>query len=349
MKTLSPILRHFLSLVLACFPLAAETATWQAELAFARLLGKYDIPGGALAVARNGQILTSRGFGNVEPESELPLASCTKVITRAAVMILVKDGKLRLDQPAWGTVAELLPPHRDPRLDRITIGQLLDHSGGWDRTLTKVDVVAANLKTAEPLRAVAAAPLDFDPGGRRRYSNAGALLLGAIVERTSGQPFERFVKTRILDPLGMKQTRWSRTPGIREWGSAAGWMASMADLARLADGIDRLVDEPRGAWAQSGALHDWGLAWVYRSAEGVTVAWAVNRSPERGDFRAEAQEAVLSALGITERPPQEEAGEGEGAGLRRKSPKTPPNQMRPPVYNPKKHRPLVYRKPKIRR
>ncbi|MBZ2178401.1 MAG: beta-lactamase family protein [Acidobacteria bacterium] len=349
MRALSTILRHFLILVMAGLPLAAERATWQAELAFARLLGKYDIPGGALAVARNGEILTSRGFGNVEPESELPIASCTKVITRAAAMLLVKDGRLRLDQPAWGTVAELLPPHRDPRLDRVTIRQLLDHSGGWDRALSKVDVVAANLKAAEPLRAVAAAPLDFDPGRRRRYSNAGALLLGAIVERASGQPFERFVKTRILDPLEMKQTRWSRTPGVREWGAAAGWTASMADLARLANGIDHLVGEPRGAWAQSGALHDWGLAWIYRSADGLSVAWAVNRSPERGDFRAEAQEAVLSALGITERPRPEEAGEGEGAGVRRKLPKPPRNQLRPPVYDSRKHRPMVYRKPKIRR
>ncbi len=289
-------------------------------MAFARLLGKYDIPGGALAVARNGEILTSRGFGNVKPESELPIASCTKVITRAAVMLLVKEGRLRLDQPAWGTVAERLPPHRDPRLDRVTILQLLDHSGGWDRGLTKVDVVAASLKAPEPWRAVAAVPLSFDPGSRRRYSNAGALLLGAIVERASGQPFERFVKTRIREPLGMKQTRWSRTPGVREWGAAAGWTASMADLARMANGIDHLVGEPRrGAWAQSGVLHDGGLAWSSRSADGLSVAWAVNRSPERGGFPGRGPGSSSERLGNLRAPQAGRRGRGRG---RRRPPET---------------------------
>jgi CubicO group peptidase (beta-lactamase class C family) len=349
MNSLSVILRHFAIVVIACLPAAAETSTWDAELAFARLLGKYDIPGGALAVARDGQVLTVRGFGNVKPESELPIASCTKAITRAAVMLLVKEGRLRLDQPAWGMVAELLPAHRDPRLDKVTIGQLLDHAGGWDRSVARVDVVAANVNSQEPLRNLASAPLDFDPGTRRRYSNAGALLLGAIVERVSGQPFERFVKTRVLDPLGMKQTRWSRTPGVKEWGSAAGWTATMADLVRFADGVDRLVGERRGSWAQSGALHDWGLAWVYRGSNGISVAWAVNRSPEQGDFSFEAKEAVLSALGTTERPVEVEAGEGEGAGARNKAPKRSQNKVKAPVYDPKKHRARVYRKPKIRR
>lgn len=350
MNSLSVILRHFAAILIACFPVAAETSTWDAELAFARLLGKYDIPGGALAVARDGQVLTARGFGNVKPESELPIASCTKAITRAAVMLLVKDGRLRLDQPAWAMVAELLPAHRDPRLDKVTIRQLLDHSGGWDRSVSRVDVVVANAKSEEPLRNLAGTPLDFDPGVRRRYSNAGALLLGAIVERASGQPFEKFVKARVLDPLGMKQTRWSRTPGVKEWGAAAGWTATMEDLVRFADGIDKLVGEQRGGWAQSGALHDWGLAWVYRGSDGLSVAWAVNRSPEQGDFSAEAKEAVLAALGTTERPEQEEAGEGEGAGARRKMPTSrTKNKVKAPVYNSKKHRAQVYRKPKIRR
>lgn len=349
MKSLSIILRHFAIVLMACFPAAAETSTWDAELAFARLLGKYDIPGGAMAVARDGRVLTERGFGNVKPESELPIASCTKAITRAAVMILVKDGKLRLDQPAWGMVAELLPPHRDPRLDQVTIRQLLDHSGGWDRSVARVDVVAASMKSEDPVGGLARTRLDFDPGTRRRYSNAGALLLGAIVERASGQSFERFVKNRILDPLGMKQTRWSRTPGVREWGSAAGWTATMGDLVRFADGIDRLVGEQRGSWAQSGALHDWGLAWVYRGSDGLSVAWAVNRSPERGDFSAEAKESVLAALGTTERPEEQEAGEGEGAGARRKAPKRSKNKVEAPVYNAKKHRARVYQKPKIRK
>jgi CubicO group peptidase (beta-lactamase class C family) len=349
MNSLSVILRHFAVIAIVSFPASAETSTWDAELAFARLLGKYDIPGGALAVARDGRVLTSRGFGNVTPDSELPIASCTKAITRAAVMLLVKDGRLRLDQPAWGMMAELLPPHRDPRLDKVTIRQLLDHSGGWDRAAARVDVVAANLKSEDPLRNLAGASLDFDPGTRRRYSNAGALLLGAIVERASGQPFERFVKARVLEPLGMKQTRWSRTPGVREWGAAAGWTASMGDLVRFADGIDRLVGEPRGAWAHSGALHDWGLAWVYRGSDGLSVAWAVNRSPERGDFAAEAKETVLAALGTTERPEQDEAGEGEGAGARRQAPSRSKNKVQAPVYDPKKHRARVYRKPKIRR
>ena len=88
-----------------------------------------------------------------------------------------------------------------------------------------------------------------------------------------------------------------------------------------------------------------GARGIPRQVDGISVAWAVDSSPMDGDFRAEAVEAILASLDSQERGVEASAGEGEGAGMRRSRTK----KFKPPVYNPKKHRPMVYKKPRIRR
>ncbi len=294
---------------------------------------------------RDGEFVSTRGFGRSADDAVFPIASCSKPITVAAAMVLVGEGRLRLDEPAWAIVPEFVSWRRDRRLDSITVRDLIEHSGGWDRTATgrDEDVVAASMKTGrttgELLRAIAGQPLDFAPGSRRQYSNVGALLLGAIVEKVSGQAYEAFVRERVLAPLGMERTGLSATSEVRRWGGAAGLAGSMPDLVRFVDSVGE------AGWAQSGALHDHGLAWMYRGADGISVAWAVDGSPVEGDFRAEAEEAILAAMGSRERSVEASAGPGEGAGMRRSRTR----KFKPPVYNSKKHRAMVYKKPRIRR
>src|SRR5678815_4081309 len=114
------------------------------EQSVSDVMQKYSIPGGAIAVVRDGKLIYARGFGYadvenktpVEPDALFRIASVSKPITSAAVMTLVQDGKLKLDDHVAPLIYDLTPAPGatvDPRWDLITIRNLLDHTGGWDR------------------------------------------------------------------------------------------------------------------------------------------------------------------------------------------------------------------------
>jgi CubicO group peptidase (beta-lactamase class C family) len=130
------------------------------------------------------------------------LASLTKVVAlTTAVMQLWERGLVDLDAP----VQRYLPAFQGPRKERVTVRQLLTHSSGlpgW-RPLY--------LEGPSPdsiLGLVYATPLDTMPGAAMVYSDLGAILLGHIVERLTGQPFDEYVAERIVRPLGMRDTRF---------------------------------------------------------------------------------------------------------------------------------------------
>ena len=106
---------------------------------------KLSIPGGAVAVMRDGKLIYARGFGYADVENKTPvqpdalfrIASVSKTITATAIMKLVEEGKLTLDDRVAPFIAHLTPAPGatvDPRWEQITIRHLLNHTGGWDRT-----------------------------------------------------------------------------------------------------------------------------------------------------------------------------------------------------------------------
>jgi len=111
--------------------------------AVTKFMLKYEIPGGALAVTSGGKMIYARGYGWADVEENLPatpaslfrIASISKPITAVAVMTLVQDGKLKLDDHALHVLnlKPLTGAKEDPRLVKITVRQLLQHTGGWDR------------------------------------------------------------------------------------------------------------------------------------------------------------------------------------------------------------------------
>jgi N-acyl-D-amino-acid deacylase len=124
----------------------ATGATGQAQAGLApfdelieSLLRKYDLPGAALAVVKDGRLVVARGYGladkeqrrAVQPDSLFRIASLSKPFTSAAILTLVERGRLRLDDRAFPLLA--LGEPSDPRLNTITIRELLLHAGGWDR------------------------------------------------------------------------------------------------------------------------------------------------------------------------------------------------------------------------
>jgi CubicO group peptidase (beta-lactamase class C family) len=193
---------------------------------------KRSIPGGAVAVMYAGRLLYARGFGYADVENKTPaqpdalfrIASISKPITSAAIMKLVEAGKLELDDLVAPYIADLTPAPGatvDPRWDQITIRQLLNHSGGWDRTKPNGGfdpmglAVPAALAVGAPVPASAETlirfmkgkPVDFNPGEKFAYSNFGFAILGVIIKRVSGMEYEDFVRSRVLLPVGATRTR----------------------------------------------------------------------------------------------------------------------------------------------
>jgi N-acyl-D-amino-acid deacylase len=188
------------------------------------------VPGGALAVVKDRRLVYARGYGWADREAKVPvkadslfrIASLSKPITGVAVMKLIEDGRLTLDTKAFSlleltpAVASLVDP--EPRLRGITIRQLLQHTGGWDRDksfdpMFRPGEIARVTNTPPPagpvavIRYMLSHKLDFDPGERYAYSNFGYCVLGRVIEKVTGQTYEEFARENILAPAGIKRMR----------------------------------------------------------------------------------------------------------------------------------------------
>jgi N-acyl-D-amino-acid deacylase len=187
---------------------------------------EHQIPGGSLAVVREGKLVHARGFGwadrdaqqPVEPESLFRIASVSKPITAVAILKLVEQGKLKVEDRVLDYLT--YEPHLeaggqfDERWRQVTIAHCLSHAGGWDRAASYDPMfqalrMAKSLQVELPIlpehiiRYQLGQPLDFDPGERYAYSNFGYSLLGRIIEKVTGQPYEEYVQDDVLKPLGI--------------------------------------------------------------------------------------------------------------------------------------------------
>ncbi len=184
------------------------------------------IPGGALAVVKDGRLVYARGYGlvdreknsAVQPDSLFRIASISKPITAVAVLKLIEDGMLAFDQKAFEIVRVDPLQKGDARLQEITIRHLLQHTGGWDRDksfdpmflsreIAKVAGVPSPAPPEVVIRYMLGQPLDFDPGSRYAYSNFGYCVLGRVIEKITGRGYEEFVRGEILAPMGIHEMR----------------------------------------------------------------------------------------------------------------------------------------------
>jgi D-alanyl-D-alanine carboxypeptidase len=166
---------------------------------------------GVVLLERGGKRVLAAAYGLADPatgrtntiDTPFNIASVGKIFTATAAGQLIDEGKLRLDDPVGRYLPELQPP-----LASITIGQLLNHSSGVGEIVTPTNQQRiAGAKTArELLKLIADQPLASDPGTRRRYSNTGPILLGAVIEAISGQSYSRYVQEHIFTPAGMSSS-----------------------------------------------------------------------------------------------------------------------------------------------
>src|ERR1051326_2116374 len=189
-----------------------------------------DIPGGALAVVKDGRLVYTRGYGWADRENKVPvkpaslfrIASISKPFTAVAVLKLIEEQTLKLDALVWDLLdlTSWIPSGKnaDQRWRQITVRHLLQHTGGWDRDKSfdpmfrsRQIASAFGLPSPPPARVIIrymlGQPLDFDPGTRYAYSNFGYCLLGRVIEKIAGTSYESFVREKVLAPIGIKQMR----------------------------------------------------------------------------------------------------------------------------------------------
>ena len=229
--------------------LPGSAHTDQVDAHAAAFIDKHKIPGLSLAVVRDGKLVKAAGYGfaNLElnspatAESAWEIGSITKHFTAQAVMLLVEDGKLGLGD-TLGQHLDGLPPAWQP----LTLRQLLTHTSGLkDWETDGLLNFHREYTDAEYMALMSPFPLDFEPGQRWSYTNTAYPLLGMVVSRVSGKPYDEFVMERIAKPLGLAGLRFNHPRDIVPH-RAAGYVDEAGRL-RKGDPLRPRIVEPNGA------------------------------------------------------------------------------------------------------
>ncbi|MFW5415875.1 beta-lactamase family protein [Nocardiopsis sp. CNT-189] len=246
-------------------PTLAETAGLTAQDVDAWLdglvpdaLARTGVPGAAVSVVHDGEILTARGFGLADTGADggdpVPVdadetlfrpGSVSKVVTATAVMRLVQDGEVDLDTD----IAEYLdfePPSSFE--EPVTIRHLLSHTAGYEERYGggisgegKVPDLGEYVKNDAPEQV-------YEPGTMPAYSNYGITLAGYIVERVGGVPFEEYLEQNVFEPLGMDSSTFAQpVPGELEGRLAKGYMTDTEPSRPF----EVVADAPAGSMSTS--------------------------------------------------------------------------------------------------
>ncbi|WDQ15781.1 serine hydrolase [Rhodopirellula sp. P2] len=258
-------------------------------------LREHRIPGASLAITDHGNLVYARGFGYadvgqrqpVTPESLFRIASISKPITAVAILQLIDQGKLSLDDKVFEVLdheAHIEEGSQiDERQNEITIQHLLQHRGGWDRdqsfdAMFRSTQFAKALGVAAPatpdtiIRVMRGKSLDFDPGERYAYSNYGYCLLGRVIEQISGETYEDYVQQHVLEPIGVTSMSIgaTRLEGRKE--NEVRYYDPRQGDSVFAQDLNSRVPQPYGAWHLE-AMDSHG-AWIASASDLVRFASA---------------------------------------------------------------------------
>jgi len=264
---------------------------------------RWKIRGASLAITKDERLVYAKGFGiangetgeQVIPGHLFRIASVSKLVTAVAVMKLHEEGLLDLDARVFGPEGILSDSiyldYRDSRIEEITIRHLLNHTAGWSRysgdpmfsslyIAHKMDVEAP-AGFSDVLRFALSRRLNYRPGSRYSYSNLGYAILGEIVARKSGMPYQDYVVMNLLKPLDIhdmhigrsyyqdkypNEVRYHSSTGkmtvhsmdgsgevvpiyyggnnIELLGPAGGWVASAPELIKFLTAVDGFTEQP---------------------------------------------------------------------------------------------------------
>lgn len=222
--------------------LGSTNSTAAYDSAITSLMSKYQVPGGAVAVINNGKLVLARGYGlsdrdNIliaHPDSLFRLASLSKQITSAVVLTLIQNGKLSLTDKPFPMLGFTPDPNKPETkvLAKITIQELLQHTGGWSREtgctncstegdpMFESETIAAAQGNPSPpdcdhiIQYMLSQPVRWTPGQVWDYSNFGYCVLGAVIEKVTGKNYASYATSSVLAPAGATgivqgQTLWA--------------------------------------------------------------------------------------------------------------------------------------------
>lgn len=232
-------------------------------------------PGAAVLIAKGDEVLFRGARGLAEIELQVPLspdhvfriASVTKMFTAATVMKLAEGGQLSLDDP----LAAFLPDF--PNAAGVTLRELLRHTAGISDVANdpQPGFGRRDVDLATRIAEIGQRPLAFAPGKSWAYSNSGFILLGGVIEKVAGEPWHLALQKRLLEPLGLKHTRYGAAAPLIP-GRAAGYSTDGdTGAVRNADFISMSI--PASAGALVSTVDDLRL-WMRALATGRVISKA---------------------------------------------------------------------------
>jgi CubicO group peptidase (beta-lactamase class C family) len=298
-----------------------------------------DVSGAVTFVARRGRTVHFEAHGLMDIESErrlrkdtiFTIASMTKPVTAVAILMLAEEGKLRVTDPVSRFIREfeamnvavpepqpgagLTAPtlfRTEPAARQITIEDLLTHTSGIvteGGSISSGEAARAPRQRTETLAdyipRIAAVPLEFQPGERWQYSPAAGFdVLARIVEVVSGQAFDRFLKTRIFDPLGMQDTAFN---------------LSDAQKSRLATSYLRRAGELERQPPRASTVYFSGGGGLMSTVEDYRrfAQMLLNRGQLQGKRLLKPQSVdLMTSVHVPDTVPGRQPGEGWGLGVR---------------------------------
>lgn len=242
-------------------------------------LSLHSIPGASVAIVKDGRLVHVRGYGFADPETEkiadpetiFRYGSVSKPITSIATMMLLDDGVLSLDDKPFEMLGHLpvMPgKNEDPRLEMITLEQLLTHSGGWNPNRNVDNAVWQAISQfgvrddSEMFRYGRSVELHSEPGTEYSYSNYATQTVGLLIEEITGSDYETWVRTNLFEPLDISTVKFGKTaladresnearyhradgnrPDIDDgamdyYGASGSWIGRAVDLVRLLNAIE---------------------------------------------------------------------------------------------------------------
>jgi CubicO group peptidase (beta-lactamase class C family) len=219
----------------------------------------WHVPGMALAVVKDDSVVYMRGFGTrtlgrdepVDEHTSFAIASTTKAFTATAIAMLVDEGKVRWDDPVALHVPGFYISAAPGLSGELTVRDLLSHRTGlpgadllWYASGSSSDDILRRMRWLEPFA---------QPRTRYQYNNNAYMIAGRVVEHASGMPWADFVRTRILQPLGMDETL-TGFAGLDTRGNVATPHLEVRDTVRAIPYLD--FDNVGPAGAMNSSVHD---------------------------------------------------------------------------------------------
>jgi CubicO group peptidase (beta-lactamase class C family) len=271
---------------------------------------RWDIPGASVAISKDGRLVYERGFGHADlartepmrPAHLLRVASVSKPVTAIAILKLAEQGRLTLNHRVFGPEGYLQSPYytgvvQDRRIYDITVRQLLEHTGGWNRNAAVDDQpssdpidfplhVARAMQASNPvadstlLRFMLSRGLNFTPGSRFAYSNVGYLVLGKVIEQLTGRPYAAWVQENIFRPAGVWEAHLGRNLLADKQEREAEYFSKRT--VESCYGTGERVAMPYGGWnLEAMGAHG---GWLFSARDLVRLVLAVDGSPTRPDL-----------------------------------------------------------------